>query len=378
MLEDQDLEESERENSDNELGDQDLEESENEVSEMDDDNDNDFGKKLEVLKTILQNKKKISAYDYLRHRSIYEYFINWKEKGMTCKNAALNAAEKVYDRGTYRAKVIKKWARNWIEKGELPISLQSCHQKTKSFIDDEDVIEKSLEFIRENEGKITPKLYRTFVINTLFPQMGIITSSITEKTARIWLKKLGLIPQSRKKGIYFDGHERPDVLEYRVTFLKKMEEFEKLMPIFEGNNMDQKNPILSDEEKLHILVTHDECLFYANDDRPTIWAPLGEPPLRKKGQGKSIMVSDFLLETIGCLKLTDEQAKIYLEISQKAQKFLQPGKNEEGWWTSKHLIEQVKNLAIPIFEIMHPNATAVFAFDNSTNHGALADDALCA
>jgi len=42
------------------------------------------------------------------------------------------------------------------------------------------------------------------------------------------------------------------------------------------------------------------------------------------------------------------------------------------------LIEQVKNLAIPIFEIMHPNATAVFAFDNSTNHGALADDALCA
>ena len=121
------------------------------------------------------------------------------------------------------------------------------------------------------------------------------------------------------------------MLEYRVVFLKKMEEYEQLMPIFEGDNMDQKNPFLPDGKKLHILVTHDECLFYANDDRPLIWAPLGEPPLRKKGQGKSIMVSEFLLETIGCLKLTDEQAQLHPEISQEARKFLRPGKNEEGW-----------------------------------------------
>ena len=157
-----------------------------------------------------------------------------------------------------------------------------------------------------------------------------------------------------------------------------MEEFEKLMPLFKGDYMEQIDPILSNEEKLHIFVTHDECLFYANDDRPIIWAPLGEPPLRKKGQGKSIMVSDFLLETIGRLKLTDEQAEEHPEILQEAQKFLRSGKNEEGWWTAKHLLEQVKNIAIPIFEIVHPNAIAVFAFDNSTNHGAMADNALCA
>ena len=179
---------------------------------------------METLEVILhQSKKKISVYDYLRYRSVYEFFVNWKERDMTRKNAALNAAKKVYDKGLYRARIINKWAKSWIKHGVLPISLQGCHQKTKSFIDDEDVIEKSLEFIRENEGK-----------------------------------------------------------------------------------------------KLHIFVTHDECLFYANDDRPIIWTPLGEPPLRKKGQGKSIMVSDFLIETIGCLKLTDEQAQIHPEISQEA------------------------------------------------------------
>ena len=46
--------------------------------------------------------------------------------------------------------------------------------------------------------------------------------------------------------------------------------------------------------------------FYANDDRPIVWAPIGEPSLWKKGQGKTIMVSEFLLEIIGRLKLTSE------------------------------------------------------------------------
>ena len=100
--------------------------------------------------------------------------------------------------------------------------------------------------------------------------MNISRKSISIQTARIWLKKLGLVPQSRKKGIYFDGHEREDVLEYRKYFLKEMQDFERLMPTFEGENMEQKNPLLLDHEKLHIFVTHDECLFYSNDDRPIV------------------------------------------------------------------------------------------------------------
>ncbi|CAB4474930.1 unnamed protein product [Rhizophagus irregularis] len=194
---------------------------------------------------------------------------------MIRKNAAFNAAKKVYDKGLYRARIINKWAKSWIENDVLPVLLQ-------------------------------------------------VNANI------------------------------------------------------KGNNMEQKDPILPNGKKLHIFVTHDKCFFYANDDCPIIWAPFGEPSFRKKGQGKSIMVSDFLLETIGCLKLTDEQAQVYSNISQEARKFLRSGKNEEEWcWIAKHLFEQVKNNAIPIFEIMHSNAIAVFAFDNSTNHGAMADNALC-
>ena len=37
---------------------------------------------------------------------------------------------------------------------------------------------------------------------------------------------------------------------------------------------------------------------------------------------------------------------------------------------------QVVEKAIPVFERMHPGAIAVFAFDNSSSHGAFAHDAL--
>jgi hypothetical protein len=145
------------------------------------------------------------------------------------------------------------------------------------------------------------------------------------------VKKLVLKSQSRKKGIYFDRHKREDVIEYRKVFLNKMLQYEKFMPIFEGENMEQQNPLLLPNEKMHILVTHDECLFYSNDDRPIIWAPIRNPPLRKKGQEKSIMVSKFLLKIIDRLKLSENKIILNPNIPIEARKFLKSGKNEEGW-----------------------------------------------
>ena len=51
-----------------------------------------------------------------------------------------------------------------------------------------------------------------------------------------------------------------------------MEEYEKLMLTFIGDEIQMVLPELKEEEKLHILITHDECLFYVNNDRPIVWA----------------------------------------------------------------------------------------------------------
>ena len=42
------------------------------------------------------------------------------------------------------------------------------------------------------------------------------------------------------------------------------------MAKYDGNDMKYISPKLKDSEKEHILVIHDECIFYANDGKREI------------------------------------------------------------------------------------------------------------
>lgn len=42
------------------------------------------------------------------------------------------------------------------------------------------------------------------------------------ETARLYLRRLGFKQCDHKKGVFFDGHEREDVVMYRYDFLAKM------------------------------------------------------------------------------------------------------------------------------------------------------------
>ena len=51
--------------------------------------------------------------------------------------------------------------------------------------------------------------------NTLFVETGIIKKkSISFATATQWLNILGFFYQRHRQGIYYDGHEREDVITY--------------------------------------------------------------------------------------------------------------------------------------------------------------------
>ncbi|CAG8760092.1 22769_t:CDS:2 [Rhizophagus irregularis] len=139
-----------------------------------------------------------------------------------------------------------------------------------------------------------------------------------------------------------------------------MASYEKLMPKFEGENLEVLiNSILQENEHLHIL------------------APHGEQPLHKKGKGKAIHVSDFLCETIGRLQLNEKQKLLekMINISHEARVIMNPGTNNDSWWNIELLII---DHVIPIFEATHPRVVAIFAFDNSTSHGAFSSDTLIA
>jgi len=46
---------------------------------------------------------------------------------------------------------------------------------------------------------------------------------IGARTARRWLARLGFHWTDVRKGVYIDGHERPDVVQERVRFLEELE-----------------------------------------------------------------------------------------------------------------------------------------------------------
>ncbi|CAL1705208.1 unnamed protein product [Somion occarium] len=151
---------------------------------------------------------------------------------------------------------------------------------------------------------------------------------------------------------------------------------------YDNKTLEPILPILADDEKEHVIVPHDECLFSANNQHRHLWLAGDQQPLRKKGNGHSVHVSDFILEPCGCLALNAEeiamQEKLPAHLHLKtydARKIIYPGKNHDKWWDISQLQDQLRG-AIDIFEFKLPNKTGVFVFDCSAAHESFAADAL--
>ena len=270
--------------------------------------------------------------------------------------------------GAYYSKKIREWTRFYMLHLHLPPVCQGMHQKVKPLLCENDVKDQCRSFLRGlKPDKISLHVFKTFLEKELFPGRNV-----SESTVRRCFHDLGYSFTRIKKGMYIDGHERDDVIQYRGEFLKNIFYYETFMEKYSGDFMDiVEQPTFPPGGKRHVLVVHDESLFYANDGQSSMWVHPKHPPLRKKGKGKCIMISEFLCECHGRMSLSHE-----LDEPQFATEVITPGKNDDGWWTAPDLLQQFTQKAIPIFERLHPDCVAVFLFDNSTNHGAFAEDAL--
>ena len=154
------------------------------------------------------------------------------------------------------------------------------------------------------------------------------------------------------------------------------------MYAYENETMEPIPPKLGEGEQLHIFLTHDECYVHVNEHSRRQWLAKGQQPLRKKGNGCGIHISDWILETCGRLVLNDSelasQAALPVESCLRvtdARKIIYPGKNADKWWDLPQLMEQMKDV-VDIFEYIHPDAVGIWAFDCSSAHEGLAPDAL--
>jgi hypothetical protein len=126
---------------------------------------------------------------------------------------------------------------------------------------------------QQKVGSVTPKRFCEGVNTEILAALGISPKQpISERTARRWLVRLGYRRTLIKKGVYMDGHERPDVVQYRTdVFLPKMAEFEARMTQYHGPNLEVVEPVLPPGVKKVIAYFHDECCFHALDYMRSAW-----------------------------------------------------------------------------------------------------------
>jgi len=142
----------------------------------------------------------------------------------------------------------------------------------------------------------------------LFPRIHLkVGRGVSLRTARRWLRHEGFHYSSHKKGLYYDGHDRPDVVGYRQ---------EVFLPTLKAC-----------VERRLVIVAHDEMTVQSNDTREKEWVFEDEYRLRKKGVGRGIHRSDVICSTCGHLVDAGES--------------LEYGKNYDGYWTGERFCKQV-------------------------------------
>ncbi|EIW77797.1 hypothetical protein CONPUDRAFT_62226 [Coniophora puteana RWD-64-598 SS2] len=300
--------------------------------------------------------------------------------------------------GAAHARRIRDWLHTFLITQQLPV--HRIGQPNTSLLDDKDfalAIKLHLQSLAGKQQHFCAQDVVDFVetdeMQEKMNKAGFPRRTISVRTACRWLKQLDWRFGRRKNGMYIDGHEREDVVEYRKAFVKRwMEEYEPRMVIYDNDGNVVKTPegfVLQGKyagQRFRVLlVTHDESTFYANDWRQTAWLHTSSKATpQPKGEGESMMVSDFLVPEWGRLRTEDRSIHLFTLLlmltgcTSDARLFFWAGKNRDGYFTSFELLAQVDR-AIDIFEEKTNGfATGLFMFDNAPSHQKQAPDALSA
>ncbi|CAG8754004.1 8187_t:CDS:1 [Dentiscutata erythropus] len=125
--------------------------------------------------------------------------------------------------------------------GELLPYRQGKHTKFESLINDEDFSESCKEWLRQQklEARISSNS-KAYIKDILFPKLigHIKKDTILKRTCRSYIYSWGFRYNERRKGIYFDSHERPDVVAYRNKWVKRMFLYKRTMKDFVGESLE--------------------------------------------------------------------------------------------------------------------------------------------
>ncbi|KAF9519954.1 hypothetical protein BS47DRAFT_1370635 [Hydnum rufescens UP504] len=179
--------------------------------------------------------------------------------------------------------------------------------------------------------------------------------------AQQWMKVMQYRWQKQPQGQYADGHECADVVAYHQN---------RFLPFWEEWDMDGNEIMDRVADRRMVIWTHDKSTFYAHDWHKLHWVHDSENlrPMQK-GEGASLMVSDFALADYGWLCSPDG--------SDASHVLFKAGKNHDGYFTNDNIVAQAAH-TMDILDKYYPHESHIFAFDNATTHLKRPDDALSA
>jgi hypothetical protein len=68
-----------------------------------------------------------------------------------------------------------------------------------------------------------------------------------------------------KKGIYKDGHERPDTVVHRRIYISMLHEFQERERAYNGVELQIEVPPADTMQREVIRVYHDECIYASHE-----------------------------------------------------------------------------------------------------------------
>ena len=94
-----------------------------------------------------------------------------------------------------------------------------------SILHDEEFQLSARKYIRSNPyRKGAPNLTTEMFCKWIKDEFGV---EVCCETARVWLHFLGFNMSDHQKGVFFDGHDREDVVEYRKDLLARLEKLDE-------------------------------------------------------------------------------------------------------------------------------------------------------
>ncbi|CAB5337075.1 hypothetical protein RhiirA5_439182 [Rhizophagus irregularis] len=174
------------------------------------------------IENKLKTNKKITSGQKVQYKAV-QYFFQLQKSGH-CK---LESARQLLNCGEWFLKCVQTWAKSYALYDNI-LQIGRGKYPGKSLIDNEDIWLKILSYLRKVKYNVIIQSFCDYVLSEILPSLGIETKT----TIR----------------------------------------YQNLMPTFESNNLERRiDPILNENEKLHILVIHDETIFQSNDGLKSGW-----------------------------------------------------------------------------------------------------------